>query len=126
MGLVKLFHWPPKYCNYMAKPKNKLRLRKGDTVQVLAGRDRGKRGKVLQTFPQLQLVVVEGVNQRVKHLPRRSGTQPGQRLNFNAPLPSGKVALICQQCDKTTRIGAEKDKESNMYTRVCHRCNKPV
>ena len=81
------------------------RIRRGDTVQLLAGRDRGKSGKVAQVFPRLGMVVVEGLNQRTRHLRRRSTSQPGQKLTFSAPVPMGKVALVCPRCGKVARIG---------------------
>lgn len=108
----------------------KLRLHRGDTVEVLSGRDRGKRGKITQAFTALGMVVVEGVNQRTRHLKSRRQNQPGQRLTFNAPLPSGKVALICSNCDKKTRfIYQQSSGEAGataVKTRVCRRCKQIV
>lgn len=59
----------------------------------MVGRDKGKEGKVAQVFPQLNKVVVEGLNQRVKHLKRR-GNQPGQRVTFSAPIDASNVQLV--------------------------------
>jgi large subunit ribosomal protein L24 len=107
----------------------KMRLRRGDTVQVLAGRDRGKRGAITQVFPQLGLIVVEGVNVRIKHIKGRGAKHPGQRLTFNAPLPSGKVALVCPHTDKPTRIGytfTQVEGSSPVKSRISRQANKPV
>jgi large subunit ribosomal protein L24 len=106
-----------------------MKLRRGDMVQVLAGRDRGKRGAITQVLPKLGLVVVEGVNVRTKHIKRRSDKQPGQRLSFNAPLASGKVALVDPNTDKPTRLGYQMATGENgkvTKTRISRVGNKPV
>lgn len=106
-----------------------VRIRRGDTVQLLAGRDRGKSGKVMQVFPRLAMVVVEGLNQRTRHLKRRSSSQPGQKLTFSAPLPVGKVALVCPRCGKPTRVAytyRQADDGRREKSRTCRRCEQTV
>lgn len=107
----------------------KMKLRRGDTVEVLSGRDRGKRGTVSQVLPKFGMVVVEGVNVRTKHVPSRKAKQPGQRMTFNAPLPAGKVALVDPNTDKRTRVGyqltaAEGGKVAR--ARIARKSNKPA
>lgn len=105
---------------------HKIKLRRGDTVEVLSGRDRGKRGAVTQVLPKFGMVVVEGVNVRTKHVASRKAKQPGQRLTFNAPLPAAKVALVCPHTDKPTRVGYSVG-EGSAKARVSRRSgNKPA
>lgn len=70
-----------------------MKIKTGDKVRIISGANKGKEGKILQTFPRLALVVVEGINQRVKHLKGRGG-KPGQKVEFAAPLPAANVRLI--------------------------------
>lgn len=69
-----------------------MKIQTGDTVQVTAGKDKGKTGKVLQVFPKLQKIVVENVNKAVKHV-KRQGNNPGQRVEFNAPIHVSNVQV---------------------------------
>jgi len=69
----------------------KLRIKTGDTVKVIAGKDKGKTGKVLQVFPKLNRVVVEGVNVAKKHLRTRQTGQKGQIIEFSMPLSASNV-----------------------------------
>jgi len=71
-----------------------LHIKTGDEVVVIAGKDKGKRGKVLQTFPKLNRIVIEGVNQTKRHLrSRREGT-PGQIVEYSMPIHASNVQLI--------------------------------
>ncbi len=71
----------------------KIRIKSGDTVKVLTGSDKGKTGKVLQVFPRLGRVVVEGVNVSKRHLKSR-GSQPGSRIDFFMPINISNVAPV--------------------------------
>ncbi len=98
-----------------------LKIKKGDMVRVRAGKDKGKQGKVIQVFPRLGKVVVEGVNINKKHLrPQRQG-EAGQVIEFAAPLAVSKVQLICSQCGKVTRVGFTFD-DDNKKVRICRKC----
>lgn len=82
-----------------------MNIKTGDNVKVIAGKDKGKTGKVLQVFPTRERVVVEGVNLAIKHLrPRREG-ESGQRVEFPAPLHVSNVMLVCPKSGKPTRVG---------------------
>ena len=70
-----------------------MKVKTGDNVKIIAGKDKGKTGKVVQVFPKLEKVVVEGVNKAVKHVKKR-GDQPGQRLEFNAPIHISIVKVV--------------------------------
>ena len=70
-----------------------MKIKVGDNVRVMAGKDKGKTGKVLQVFASLNKVVVEGVGKSVKHLKRR-GNQEGQRIEYNAPVHISNVQVV--------------------------------
>ena len=71
-----------------------LRIKTGDEVIVIAGKDKGKKGKILQTFPALQRVVVEGVRVTKRHLKSRKAGQPGQMVEFPMPIHASNVQRI--------------------------------
>lgn len=102
-----------------------LRLKKNDTVRVLSGRDRGKQGKVTQVFPRQGMAVVEGVNVRSKHLKSQRGRQGGSKIQYAAPLAVAKLAVVCPQCGKLTRVRMTVTAEGKKM-RTCHRCQQPL
>lgn len=93
-----------------------MKIKTGDKVRVLAGKDAGKEGKVLQTFPQLERVVIEGVNKTVKHL-RARGKQKGQKVEYNAPIHLSNVQLIGPS-GKVGRIGKKFLQQDNKRVKV--------
>lgn len=101
-----------------------MKLKKNDTVKVLSGKDQGKTGKVTQVFPKLMKVVVENVNKRFKNLKSRKQGEPGQRIDFDAPVDSSNLMLVCKKCGKTTRI-SYKVSEKNKY-RMCKKCGETI
>ena len=82
-----------------------MKIKSGDTVKVLAGKDKGKTGKVLQIFPSLNRVSVEGVNLNVKHLRPRQRGEKGQKIEYPAPLHVSNVQLIDPKTGNPTRVG---------------------
>ncbi|MBU0613753.1 50S ribosomal protein L24 [Patescibacteria group bacterium] len=70
-----------------------MKIKTGDNVVVIAGKDKGKKGKVLQIFPELEKIVVEGINASVKHLKKRGNTQ-GQRIEYNAPIHLSNIKIV--------------------------------
>lgn len=101
-----------------------MKIKKNDTVVVMVGKDRGKRGKVMQVLPIKNKVIVEGVNERYRHLKARRGREKGERIKFNAPIVSSNVMLLCPKCNKPTRVGykvLEKEKE-----RICRKCKEII
>ncbi|WRS27482.1 50S ribosomal protein L24 [Oscillospiraceae bacterium MB08-C2-2] len=84
---------------------NKVHVRKGDTVVILSGKDKGKKGKILAVSPKEGKVIVEGLNMMTKHVkPRRMG-DPGGIIPAEGALYSSKVMLVCPKCGKPTRLG---------------------
>jgi large subunit ribosomal protein L24 len=101
-----------------------LDLRKGDTVVVIAGKDRGKRGVVERTIPELQRIVVRGINILKRHT--RAGVKgnlQGGVVDFDAPIAYGNVMLICNRCDRPTRI-SRTIFEDGTSAIVCKRCGE--
>lgn len=101
-----------------------MKLHKGDTVLVTAGKDQGRRAKIAKVLPHLGKVVVEGVNKYKKHLKPRGKDQPGSIIDRERPLPVANVALICPSCKKQTRVGYEM--KENKKVRICRKCGKTI
>lgn len=102
-----------------------MKIRKGDIVEVQAGKDRTKRGKVLEAFPARLAVVVEGVNIRKKHSrPRRAG-EKGQIIEFPAAMPASRVLLVCPSCQKAIRVGY-RIPEGGKKERFCRKCKASI
>ena len=108
-----------------AKPvsHDRLRLKKDDTVQVIAGRDAGKQGKILKVIPEKNRVIVQGVGFTKKH------TRPNPQRNIKggiaereAPIHASNVMVVCGECNRRTRIGA-KVLSDGSRVRVCRRCS---
>jgi len=108
-----------------------MKFKKGDNVKILAGKDKGKSGKVLQILRSRKKLVVEGLNLKYKHArPKKSG-EKGQRIMFPAPIDSSNVILVCPKCGKPTRIGykvsskrTETSREKKQ--RVCKKCKNII
>jgi large subunit ribosomal protein L24 len=97
-----------------------MRIKKGDRVQVLQGKDRGKSGEVMRAIPQQQKVIVEGVNIHKRHQRPRRGTMQGGIIDKDMPLHVSSVAIICPTCGPS-RIGYRQD-EQGRKVRVCKKC----
>ena len=82
-----------------------MRIKKGDTVKVLAGKDRGKTGKVLEVFPKLGRIAVEGLNFHTRFSKPKHQGESGQKLEMPGAMNMSKVMLVCPHCSKTTRLG---------------------
>ncbi len=97
---------------------NKLHVKKGDTVIVLSGKDKGKKGKVLEVSPKERKVIVENVNMVTKHVkPRKMGDQGGI-VKAEGAMYASKVMLVCPKCGKPTRI-AHKILNDGTKQRLC-------
>lgn len=105
-----------------------MNIKKNDKVQILAGKDKGKSGKILQSLPKDNRVSIEGLNLLIKHLrPRRDG-EKGQRIEFPAFINASNVALICPKCGKKTRVSykiVEQNGKSKKY-RSCKKCHEII
>ena len=101
-----------------------LKIKKGDTVKVLYGNDKGKTGEVLEVMPKTQKVVVKGINMKTKHVkPRRQGEEGGI-ITREFPIHMCKLSVVCPKCGKAVRIGFEMDKDNKV--RVCKSCGEKI
>ena len=97
-----------------------MKILKGDKVKVLIGKDKGREGEVLKSFPKKSSIVVQGLNIFKKHVKPSQG-RPGSIVEKERPLHISKVMVICPECKKTTRVGYKIDKSGNKY-RICKKC----
>lgn len=101
-----------------------MRIKKGDQIQIIAGKDKGKSGKVMHVVLGKMRVVVEGLNLIKKHTkPKKSG-EKGQRVEIPSPISVSNVMLICPKCGKLTRIGFRVGKEEKL--RFCKKCDSEI
>jgi len=98
-----------------------MRIKKGDTVKVLSGNDKGKTGEVLEVIPKTEKIVVKGVNVRKKHVKPRKQGEEGGIISVEVAVHSSKVNVVCPKCGKATRIGFKEDIDKKV--RVCKKCN---
>jgi large subunit ribosomal protein L24 len=97
-----------------------MRLKKGDKVYILKGKDRGKMGAIVHVLPKVSKVVVEGISLHKKHIRPKKQGQKGQKVELPTPISSANVALICPNCSKPTRIGYRL--EGDKKVRFCKKC----
>ncbi|MEK7123051.1 MAG: 50S ribosomal protein L24 [Patescibacteria group bacterium] len=100
-----------------------MKIKKNDTIKVLAGKDRGKTGKVLRAYPAEERVVVEGVNLMVKHIRARKSGERGQRMYLPGRIATSKIQLVCPQCGAPTRVGIRRNETARASReRFCKKC----
>jgi len=97
-----------------------MKIKKGDTVKVIKGKDSGSLGKVEKVFSKLEKVLVEGVNQYKRHVKSRMQGQKSEIITITKPLPIASVVLLCPKCKKEARVGYKILKDSKV--RVCKKC----
>jgi len=106
----------------------KMNIKKGDTVLITTGKDKGKQGLVSRAMPQDSKVVVEGLNMVKKHVKPQGQTRQGGVIDKAMPIQVSNTMLICSECGKPTRVGHEhrtiNDKERAV--RVCKKCHKVI
>lgn len=109
-----------------------MKIKKGDKVKILAGKDKGKTGKILQIFQSSNRASIEGLNLLVKHMRPRKQGEKGQRIEFPAPLDLSNVILVCPVCDKPTRVGykyieiMKNEIKQKKKARVCKKCQQAI
>jgi len=97
-----------------------MKLKKGDRVRVLTGKDRGDDGDVMRVLPKEGKVIVEGVNVAKKHQRALRATMQAGIIDKDMPMPASNVAIVCRNCDKPTRVGYRF--EGNNKVRICKKC----
>jgi len=100
-----------------------IKLKIGDTVKILAGKDKGREGKIEKILPKKEKILVPGVNIYKKHVKGSQG-QKGGIYDIPRPLAFSKVSLLCPKCKKSTRVGFNVLKDEKV--RVCKKCKKEI
>lgn len=102
-----------------------MRIKKDDLVQVISGKDKGKRGKILKVIPKENKIVIQGINMVKRHQRPIPQLREGGIIEREAPIYASKVMLVCPNCDKPTRVGA-KFLEDGTKVRVCKKCGEVI
>ena len=97
-----------------------MKIKKGDTVKVLSGNDKGKTGEVLEVIPKQDKVIVKEVNVRKKHVKAKKQGEESGILSVECAIPSAKVNVVCPKCGKATKVGYSTEKDKKV--RVCKKC----
>ncbi len=100
-----------------------MKIKKNDTVQVMTGKDKGKKGKVLRISPAGQTVIVEGINYATQFLRPTQSNPKGGIAKFEAKLNIAKVQLVCPKCSKNTRVGTQILADGTKQ-RICKKCQE--
>lgn len=103
----------------------KVHVKTGDTVVVLSGKERGKKGKIIAVSPKEGKVIIEGVNMVSKHVKPKKMGEAGGIIKAEGAMYASKVQLVCPNCDKATRI-AHKISEDGKKQRICKKCGKTL
>ena len=101
-----------------------MKLKKGDNVLIISGKDRTRTAKILKSFPKEGKVLVDGINLKSKHVrPKKQGEQ-GQVVKVPAPIDVSDAKFICPKCGKAVRLGYKVDKDRKY--RICKKCQSEV
>ena len=101
-----------------------MKLKKGDNVNVIKGKDKGKNGKIEKVFPKENKVLVANVNLYKRHLKARSQNEPSEIVTLTKPLSMANVAFVCPKCKKESRVGYKIEK--NVKSRICLNCKSEI
>ena len=101
-----------------------MKIKKGDTVKVLIGKDKDKEGKIEKIYPKGNRVLILGVNEYKRHVKSRARNQKSEIITITKPLPVSNVAILCPKCKKPTRVGFRIEKDKKI--RVCAKCRKDI
>ena len=99
-----------------------MKIKKGDTVKIISGNDRGKVASVRAVFPEGGRIVVEGVNMKKKHVRAKKQGQKGELVSIPLPFPASRAMIVCASCGKPTRVVSRS--EGGKRQRACRRCGK--
>lgn len=103
---------------------NNMKLKKGDKIKIVTGKDKGKEGTVERVFPADGRVLVPGLNMFKRHMKPRGEGKPGGIVDVARPLVVAKVALVCSKCKKITRVGYKIIGDKKV--RVCRKCEEEI
>ncbi|MBI4550546.1 MAG: 50S ribosomal protein L24 [Candidatus Omnitrophica bacterium] len=102
-----------------------MKLKKNDTVSVLTGRDRGKKGKILKLYPEKQTAIVEHVNMVKKHMRRTQANPKGGIVVREGSVKISNLMLVCPRCSKTTRVAFMLLTDGSKK-RMCRKCKEII
>jgi large subunit ribosomal protein L24 len=102
-----------------------MKLKKGDKVLVVSGKDKGKTSKITKALPRSRKVVVEDVNVKKKHQRSKKEGQKGQVIQIAMPVDVSVVKFLCTKCDRATRVGYRVS-EDGKKMRICKKCNSDI
>ena len=97
-----------------------MKLKTGDNIVVISGKDRGRKGKIIRVFPKAGEVVVEGMNIRKKHVRAKQQGQKGQVVQMPAPFSASNTMIFCDTCKKGVRVGYKMEEKQKL--RICKKC----
>jgi large subunit ribosomal protein L24 len=101
-----------------------MKIRKNDTIKIIAGKDKGKTGKVLNVFPKKNKILIEGLNLYKKHIrPKREG-EKGEIVLVPRAINVSNVMLVCPSCNRATRVGYRIESQKKM--RICRKCKAVI
>ena len=107
-----------------------MKIKAGDKVKVIAGKDKGKKGKVLQVLKSGNRVSVEGINLSIKHMRPRKQKEKGQKIEFPSPLQASNLMLMCPRCNRPARIRykilAKTAATAAKKVRICAKCKELI
>ena len=102
-----------------------FKIRKGDTVQVIKGKDKGKKGKIITILPERKRAIVEAINLVKKHKRQTRQDQQGGIVAIEMPIALGNIMLVCRHCDRPVRVGFSILKDGTK-SRVCKACKEVI
>jgi len=109
---------------FLPRLLNGVKLKKDDTVLIIAGKDKGKTAKILKSFPKENRVLVEGVNLKQKHVKPKKQGEKGQVVKIAMPINVSNTKFICPKCGKAARLGYVIKKD--IKARICKKCNSEI
>ena len=107
------------------------KIKKGDNIIVISGKDKGKQGKVIKVLPSSEKVIVENINLKKKHQRPKTGGKKGEKIEVPRPISISTILLICKNCGKPTRIGCKilpggLSAQASKKIRICKKCGLEV
>ena len=101
-----------------------MKIKKGDTVEILSGNDKGKTGEVLETIPKTSRIIVKGINMRKKHIKPKKQGEEGGIVSVECSIHSSKANVVCPKCNKGVKVAIKKENDKKI--RVCKKCGATI
>jgi len=101
-----------------------MKVKKNDTVLIISGKDKGRKGKVIEVLSKENRILVEGINLKKKHVKPKKQGEKGQIVELPGPLSASNIKILCPKCSKPVRVGY-KIEGKNKY-RICKKCNQEI